>query len=78
MCDWEIILRLGHSLQVRQRKPGKAKWLAAVATGPVYRAAQYSPAGKRAGGNILMVGGGEDKLEETGGNSLEQLNKAKR
>jgi hypothetical protein len=60
MYDWEIISRLGHGLRTRQPKLGRRiNWrpraekerLAAAATGPVYGAARYNPAGRRAGGD---------------------------
>jgi len=39
-------------------------------TGPVYRAAWYSPAGRYTGNSVLVVGESEDKVEETGGDSF--------
>ena len=44
----------------------------AAATGPIYRGVRYSPAGRRTGGSALVVGESEDKIKETGGDSLEE------
>ena len=73
MYDQETISRLGYGPQIRQqrkperrmsRQPGAdGKRLAVVATGPVCRAARYSPVGKRAGGGGLREGQSEDEAE---------------
>ena len=46
-----------------------------VATGAIYRAARYSPAGRRAGNGALVVGESKDKVKETKGNSFKQKKK---
>jgi len=42
-----------------------------VATRLIYRGARYSPAGRRTG-SALVVKESENKIEETGGDSLEE------
>jgi len=61
----------------RWKLKGKiSQWPRAIAiTGPVYRAAQYSPAGRRASGGASVVKESKDKVEETKGNSLKQKKK---
>jgi len=44
---------------------------AAAVTGPVYRAARYSPAGRRAGSSASVVGGSKDEAKEARSNNLE-------
>ena len=41
-------------------------------TGPVYRAARYSLAGKSVNDGVLVVKESGDKVKEVGGNSLEE------
>ena len=64
--------RLDYSLQIKQQKLERTKQLVTAVTGPVYRVTRYSPAGRRAGGSISVVGESKDKIKEARGNSLEQ------